>query len=176
MLSERSKLISKVFVWFFALSTWFSLIWYFPQTLSHYSLMIAGQHGAEYVGMEPTYWWDGLDQETIDWLHENTELEDTICFSPTSPYNLKLLRDWKLLNRETKIGLKQQGKYYILQNRPSAMGKLDWEIRKTQTPVWTKTIHSNPNLPAPWRLDIPLILIYKYEDAIKVKETLKQDS
>ena len=39
-----------------------NLRWYAPQWLSYYSLAIGGLPGATALGMEPTYYWDGLDQ------------------------------------------------------------------------------------------------------------------
>ena len=46
---------------------------YYPQTLSHYSLLVGGVRGAARLGMEPTYWWDALDDDVLMWLNEHTE-------------------------------------------------------------------------------------------------------
>ncbi|MEK6239230.1 MAG: glycosyltransferase family 39 protein, partial [Planctomycetales bacterium] len=74
---------------------------FFPQELSHYNLLAGGQRGAVALGMEPTYWWDGLDRETLDWLQANTEPDRKIGFSACSPQNLRLLRRWGDLTRGT---------------------------------------------------------------------------
>ncbi|MGL6194772.1 MAG: ArnT family glycosyltransferase, partial [Thermoguttaceae bacterium] len=46
----------------------FNIFWYAPQWLSYYNGLIGGLRGATKAGMEPTYYWDSLDQEVLDWL------------------------------------------------------------------------------------------------------------
>jgi len=40
---------------------------YYPQTLSHYNMLVGGVRGAAALGMEPTYWWDSLDSDVLTW-------------------------------------------------------------------------------------------------------------
>ena len=39
-----------------------------PVPLSYYSPIVGGLPGRRPLGMEPTYYWDSLDREALDWL------------------------------------------------------------------------------------------------------------
>ncbi len=54
---------------------------YYPQTLSHYSLLAGGLRGAAERGMEAAYWWDGLDSEVLLWLNNSTSSGESVAFS-----------------------------------------------------------------------------------------------
>ncbi len=43
-----------------------------PVPLSYFSPVVGGLPGAPRLGMEPTYFWDGLSDEAIDWLNAHT--------------------------------------------------------------------------------------------------------
>ncbi|MDR1477963.1 MAG: hypothetical protein LBJ00_03385 [Planctomycetaceae bacterium] len=76
----------------------FNVFWYAPQWLSFYNFAVGGLSGAVKIGMEPTYYWDGFDQEVIDWLNTNTGKYELISFSKFSPDTFSIYReDGKLL-------------------------------------------------------------------------------
>lgn len=142
-----------------------SLLWYTPQWLSYYNLLIGGLPGATARGMEPTYYWDGLDRSVLDWLHENTAPDEKIRFGARacSPDNLRLMRRWNTLRRATQFD-EAPGKYrwYVLQRRPSGLRPADvWLIEHARA-AYRKTIRSGGV--GPWRLDVPLVEVYRYED------------
>ena len=43
-----------------------------PVPLSYYSPLCGGLPGAARLGMEPTYYWDSLQPEILDWLNSHT--------------------------------------------------------------------------------------------------------
>src|SRR5204863_3963510 len=65
---------------------------YYPQTLSHYSILVGGVRGAAALGMEPTYWWDSLDTDALTWINEHTQPGEAVAFSSTA--NITMIRDW----------------------------------------------------------------------------------
>ena len=65
---------------------------YYPQTLSHYNLLVGGVRGAAALGMEPTYWWDALDAEVLDWLNTHTAPGERVAFSSID--NISMIRNW----------------------------------------------------------------------------------
>ena len=52
-----------------------------PVPLSYYSPLVGGLPGATRLGMEPTYYWDGLRSEARNWLRDNTRPGQTIHFA-----------------------------------------------------------------------------------------------
>ena len=57
-----------------------------PVPLSYFSPLVGGLPGAVRLGMEPTYYWDGLTEEARAWLRSHTGPGQTIQFAtfPTS--------------------------------------------------------------------------------------------
>ena len=144
-----------------------SLAWYSPQWLSYYNLLIGGLPGATALGMEPTYYWDGLDRPVLKWLDEHTEPGEKVAFSATSSENLRRMRQWGTLRVEHRRDAPGRIKWYVLQHRPSGCWPADqWLIDRRETdqgrPAFTKTIRSGGV--GPWRLgQVPLIDIYPYD-------------
>ncbi len=62
-----------------------------PVPLSYYSPLVGGLFGASRMGMEATYYWDGLDDETLDFLNTHTPPGYRVQFAtfPTSLLYLK---------------------------------------------------------------------------------------
>jgi len=90
-----------------------------PVPLSYYSPLVGGLPGATPMGMEPTYYWNALQPEFLEWLNSHTAPDQKVMFCryPTS---------WLYL-REThrlRIGIlpREPGgwAWYVLQNRPGA--------------------------------------------------------
>ena len=57
-----------------------------PVPLSYYSPLVGGLPGATALGMEPTYYWDALSDEALDWLNRHTGPGQKVRFAtyPTS--------------------------------------------------------------------------------------------
>jgi hypothetical protein len=60
----------------------FAAVSYYPHGLSYYNRLIGGLRGAVALGMEPTYYWDSLDRQTLTWFTENTK-SGTVPLLPT---------------------------------------------------------------------------------------------
>lgn len=159
-----------------------SLCWYAPQWLSYYNLLIGGLPGATAAGMEPTYYWDGLDRPVLDWLHANTARRDKIRFGSPSAENLDLMRRWGTLRRGTQFDAGDGSfRWYVLQRRP---GPWPWRpidpwlvaherpaYRKTIRPVRLRTVLQGwgTDMPRPWRLDVSLVEVYDYEHYLRAR-------
>lgn len=133
-----------------------------PQTLSHYNLLAGGVRGAARSGMEPTYWWDALDNEVLRWLNEHTKPPETIAFSPVS--NMAQLHEWRRLRANTVDPQKETFKWYVLQNRPGMFTDTDRALVHQETPVLLKHVgRLRAGGKIPPDLDVPVILVFSYE-------------
>lgn len=163
-----------------------SLYCYAPQWLSYYNLLIGGLPGATAAGMEPTYYWDGLDRSVLDWLHENTKGHEKIYFGSGSPENLELMRRWGTLQRGTQFdGAPGKFRWYVLQNRPGPWPwhSIDPWLIKHCRPAYRKTIRPPAlrtvlqgwgfDLPRPWRLDVPLVEVYDYREYLRARAAVQ---
>jgi hypothetical protein len=142
-----------------------SLLWYAPQWLSYYNLLIGGLRGATALGMEPTYYWDALDQPVLAWLERHTRPGDTIRFGSAPPENLALLRRWGVLRRDDREKGPGRFTWYVIQRRPSAWEPWDEWLVTHGRPSFQKTIRSGGW--GPWRLDVPLIDVYPYAEYVR---------
>ena len=123
---------------------------YYPHGLSYYSRLIGGLRGATLLGMEPTYYWDSLDRETLDWLADHTGRDEKIFFAAYPPRNLELLKRWGLLDRlSTDRGT---FRWYVLQRRPSAHQRADRWLIENERPAFGRTFAG-----------VPLLEVYSYE-------------
>ncbi len=138
-----------------------SLLWYAPQWLSYYNLAIGGLPGATALGMEPTYYWDALDRDVLDWLDRHTGPDEKVCFAAPSVENLTLMRRWGTLPVEFRAEAPGAYRWYVIQHRPSGWQSVDRRLIENARPAYQKTIR--PIGWGPWRLDQPLISIYRYE-------------
>ncbi|MBN1912473.1 MAG: glycosyltransferase family 39 protein, partial [Pirellulales bacterium] len=142
-----------------------SLWWYAPQWLSYYNLAIGGLPGATARGMEPTYYWDGLDASVLDWLNANTPPGEKVRFGAgPGKDNLTLLRQWGLLQPEVARNAPGPYRWYVLQFRPSGWTPADRRLLESGTPALIKTIR--PGGLGPWRLDVPLVAVYPYSQYV----------
>jgi hypothetical protein len=153
-----------------------SLVWYAPQWLSYYNLLIGGLPGATSAGMEPTYYWDALDASVLRWLHENTPEGEKILFGPSpdgtarlSPSeNLTLLQHWGVLRRGWRPDQPGRWRWYVIQRRPSAYCEPDRRLIEGGRWAGQKTGRSGGW--GPWRLDVPLLEVYPfdaYQEAVR---------
>lgn len=144
-----------------------NLVRYFPQTLSHYNLFAGGVRGAASIGMEPAYWWDGLDKDVLSWLNEHTNPGETVAFSPVS--NMTQLHAWRRLRPRDVDPHKETFKWYVLQNRPGLFADVDRALMRQETPAFSKYAgrrRAGQSVPAD--LDVPLILVFSYQQYQRV--------
>jgi len=148
-----------------------SLFWYAPQWLSYYNLAIGGLPGATAVGMEPTYYWDALDRPLLDWLDEHTGPDEKVSFAAASTENLALMQRWGTLGVEFRSDAPGTYRWYVIQHRPSGWQPVDrWLIEEAE-PAYRKTIRGGGW--GPWRLDVPLVEAYSYEQYRSAREALE---
>ncbi len=131
---------------------------YAPQWLSYYSPAIGGLPGAAAAGMEPTYWWDALDADAIEWLHANTPAGEKIRFAAPSPDNLVWMNQWGVLRRGWHEAQPGRYRWYVVQHRPSAWQPPDRWLLENATPVYRKTL-----------LGVPLLSVYRYDEFVNVE-------
>ena len=139
-----------------------SLVWYAPQWLSYYNLLVGGLPGATALGLEPTYYWDALDRGTLAWLDRHTPAGEKVLFAAAPDENLALMRAWGMLKVEYRDDAPGQYRWYVLQRRPSAWQEADKWLIAHARPEYQKTIRGGGF--GPWRLDVPLVEVYRYAD------------
>ena len=144
-----------------------STAWYRPQWLSYYNLLIGGLPGATAAGMEPTYYWDALDRDTLDWLARRTGPGEKVHFAASSPENLELMRRWGTLRCEHRAGAPGRYRWYVVQHRPSGWQPEDRWLIEHYLPVHRKTIR--PTGWGPWRLDVTLVGVYAYSQHLAAR-------
>ena len=123
-----------------------------PVPLAYFSPVVGGLPGAARLGMEPTYFWDGLSDEAIDWLNANTPPGRSVRFAtfPTS---------WLYLKQTGKLKVALDGfepgspKWLVIQNRPGAFGPFERDLVQDGRPAFVVA-----------KLGVPLVLIYPYPD------------
>ena len=147
----------------------FNMLWYAPQWLSFYNLAVGGLPGAVRIGMEPTYYWDALDQQTLDWINANTQPDECVVFSYGSHRTLTFYRCANRLQPEFLAVFedilpddfqKRNGRWYVLQRRTGMLLDHDQELIARHVPVYVKTIRNGGI--GPWNLRaVPLLEIYE---------------
>jgi hypothetical protein len=135
---------------------------YYPQTLSHYSVLAGGLRGAADKGMEPAYWWDGLDNDVLRWLNQRTDPHEGVAFSTIS--NMGQLHAWGRLRPRDVNPETDPFKWYVLQNRPGLFSRTDRMLMRREQPVFTKYAgRRGEGMTVPSDLDVPLIAIFSFD-------------
>jgi hypothetical protein len=93
-----------------------------PVPLSYYSPIVGGLPGAARLGMEPTYYWDALTDDALDWL--NVRAYGKVRFA-TYPTSWLYLRQTGRLRSDILPTDPGRWVWYVLQNRPGAFSPLD---------------------------------------------------
>jgi hypothetical protein len=123
-----------------------------PVPLSYYSPIIGGLPGAARIGMEPTYYWDALQPEILDWLNSHTAAGQKVMFAKNPTSWLYLRQIGKL---RVKILLNEPGEWtwYIVQNRPGILQEMERDLIALGRPalVWSKG-------------GVPLLWVFPYRD------------
>ncbi len=147
----------------------FNMFWYAPQWLSFYNLAVGGLPGAVRLGMEPTYYWDALDGETLDWLNAHTPPDKNVAFS-FGPYETlavyrttkRLIPDYWAAYGDLSFDEMREPlncRWYVLQCRTGLFLDRDRTLRERQDPVYVKTMRRSGF--GPWNLGaVPLLEIY----------------
>ncbi len=148
-----------------------SAIWYAPQWLSYYNLAVGGLPGATALGMEPTYYWDGLDRSVLDWLDEHTGPGEKVQFAAPSVENLLLMRRWGTLPVEFRALAPGTYRWHVIQHRPSGWQPADRWLVEHAEPAYGKTIRRGGW--GPWRLDVPLVEVYSYSQYLEACEAVR---
>jgi hypothetical protein len=135
---------------------------YYPQTLSHYNLFAGGVRGAADLGMEPTYWWDAMDNDVLSWLNEHTSPGEAIAFFHGA--NMTYLHGWGKLRPRDVDPEKDTFKWYVFQNRPGMFTKLQRNLISHETPIFSKYAgRRGAGEKVPGDLDVPLIFVFSYD-------------
>jgi hypothetical protein len=149
-----------------------NLICYYPHWLSFYNGLIGGPIGAFRAGLEPTYYWDALTPEVIDWLGSHTGKNEKVCFSAGPYENLVLLRRWGLLPFEFQPEAPGEYRWYVIQYRFGVWQPEDWWLAHHKQPVYTKWLFENKV--GCGKRDIPLLSIYTMEDYLEARQAVNE--
>jgi 4-amino-4-deoxy-L-arabinose transferase-like glycosyltransferase len=95
-----------------------------PVLLSYYSPLVGGLPGAARLGMEPTYYWDSVTDQAIDWLNLHSAPYEKVLF-PTYPTTWRYLRQTGKLRPGALPHEPGSWAWYVVQNRPGAFGPED---------------------------------------------------
>ena len=91
-----------------------------PVPLSYYSPLVGGLPGAARLGMEPTYYWDALDDGALAFLNANTPPGRTVAFSGTPTSFLYLRQTGRLVPGIAPVDPGPPA-WLVVQNRPGSM-------------------------------------------------------
>ena len=106
-----------------------------PVPLSYYSPVVGGLRGATKLGMEPTYYWDALNDDALDWLNAHTPSGGKVRFA-TYPSSWLYLKDSGRLKPGILPSDPGTWTWYVVQNRPGAMTPSDREIVAKVKPAY----------------------------------------
>jgi 4-amino-4-deoxy-L-arabinose transferase-like glycosyltransferase len=129
-----------------------SLLVMMPVPLSYYSPLVGGLPGATRLGMEPTYYWDALDEHALAWLDANTPPGRSVLFA-TNPTSWFYLRDSGRLRVPLAPFEPGLPAWYVVQNRPGALRPLDRALIARLGPRYVLTS----------RLGVPLVWAFPFE-------------
>ena len=132
----RKPLLAKGLTGFLIAEVLMSLAHYYPAPLSYFSPMVGGLPGAARLGMEPTYYWDGLTPDALDWLNANTDASERLAFRgfPTSFFYLHQVGKLKPLVDPRTAG---PFRWLVMQNRPGNFEERDHEVVRKLKPAYT---------------------------------------
>jgi hypothetical protein len=129
-----------------------------PVPLAYYSPLVGGLPGATALGMEPTFYWDALSPEALDWINGHTGPDEKVKFA-TDPTSWLYLRQTGRL--KPNLFLWERGHYvwYVLQNRPGAFWPLDWALVEHGKPAFVVT-----------KFGVPLVWIFPYAEVERLRD------
>ena len=74
MLATAAGILTLLPVW--------HLYTYFPFHLSYYNRLVGGLPGAERLGLEVTYWGEGVDEPLLRYVAQHADVEDRVAIAP----------------------------------------------------------------------------------------------
>ena len=154
---RRAAAVWHILLWAFVLSPAFNLICFGPQWLSYYNTLIGGLPGAATAGMEPTYYWDGLDREVFMWLEIHCLETEKVYYSACPWSNLRLLQQWGVLKRGFATS-PADAQWYVVQNRPGAWFPEDRWLFTQGEAAFIKYPGKGPS--CPWVGRVPIVKVF----------------
>jgi hypothetical protein len=133
----------------------FSIALLMPVPLSYYSPLVRGLPGAVRWGMEPTYYWDSLTGDALDWLSAQG---GTVQFS-TNPTSWLYLRQTGRLRARLLPGEPGPPAWYVVQNRPG-----EFELRPE---LRLLAAHGRPAYVVR-KQGVPLLWIFPYSELARI--------
>ena len=106
-----------------------------PVPLSYYSPLVGGLPGATKLGMEPTYFWDALNGDALDWLNVHTPAGRKVQFA-TFPSSWLYLRETGRLRPRVLPFEPGANAWYVLQNRPGSFRGPDRDLAARGRPAY----------------------------------------
>jgi 4-amino-4-deoxy-L-arabinose transferase-like glycosyltransferase len=127
-----------------------------PVPLSYYSPLVGGLPGAARLGMEPTYYWDSLTGDALDWLNAHDEGKVQFATFPTSWLYLR----WTGRLRAHILPTDPDPwAWYVMQNRPG-----EFRFRPEQRRL---AEHGRPAYVVR-KQGVPLLWIFPYSELERV--------
>ncbi len=123
-----------------------------PVPLSYFNPLFGGLPGATRMGMEPTYYWDALQPEIIDWLNSHSSPTQKVMFSryPTSWLYLRQTHRLRVGILPYEPG---DWAWYVLQNRPGDLRAIERDLIAHGNPAKVFT-----------KCGVPLLWVFPYRD------------
>jgi 4-amino-4-deoxy-L-arabinose transferase-like glycosyltransferase len=123
-----------------------------PVPLSYYSPLVGGLPGATRLGMEPTFYWDALGPEVLDWLNEHTAPRQKVRFAryPTSWLYLRQTHQLRVGILPTEPG---DWAWYVVQNRPGGLFEVDRHLIEQGHPAFVYK-----------KFGVPLLWVFPYDE------------
>jgi hypothetical protein len=167
---ERCARWGKIWVVASLLEGALSIALMMPVPLSYFSPIVGGLPGATRLGMEPTFYWDSLTNDALDWLNSHTDPGRTIQFSHFSHsfYYLRQTNRLQLLlllperrsfyksslgTNSPPLGIPRDDsssvQWYVLQNRPGLFHDWDRTLIKHGRPIYVVR-----------KFGVPLLMVY----------------
>ncbi len=119
-----------------------------PTPLAYFSPMVGGLRGATALGMEPTYFWDGMTDDAITWLNEHTDPGRSVQFATNPPTWFALQQTGKL---RVPLSPFDPGRpqWFVIQHRPGAIEPWQRDLMLQGRPAYQMS-----------KLGVPLVSIY----------------
>ena len=132
-----------------------SVVLFMPVPLAYFSPLVGGLPGASRLGMEPTYYWDGLGAEARSWLRASTGPGQTIQFATFPTSWLYLRRIGELPPRLAPIDPGRPA-WYVVQNRPGAWLPIDRQLVEESRPAFKVQ-----------KMGVPLVWVFPFAEMEK---------
>jgi 4-amino-4-deoxy-L-arabinose transferase-like glycosyltransferase len=133
-----------------------------PVPLSYFSPAAGGLPGAQRLGMEPTYYWDGLTGEAVDWLNQNTPPDRKIAFLGF-PTSFLYLNQTGQLRPDVNPMTPGQYRWMVIQNRPGNWKERDRAVIRDLKPAFVYE-----------KLGVWLTAVYDMDEVLKIWKLAEQ--